>query len=132
MKLKLRTDRFVDLEEWDKLVVDTYQRPYALQQQDARQCRGFISLTVPDPNAEEYGNDTIPEMVNGEKMGVTFAAWLSRDPKAPIGKGADGGLDYMIELFWYRNFYPSLQVVANDLYTKGLLEAGDYTIVIDW
>jgi hypothetical protein len=35
-------------------------------------------------------------------------------------------------MFWDRNFYPNVQMVANDLHKKGLLEAGEYSIRIDW
>jgi hypothetical protein len=35
-------------------------------------------------------------------------------------------------MFWERNFYPDTYTVANDLYDKGLIEAGDYIINIDW
>lgn len=74
-------------------------------------------------------NDSIPEVVNGEERGVKFDVWLTRDPKQPIPEQT---ADYQLALFWERNFYPSLEMVANDLYKKGLIEAGDYTINIDW
>jgi hypothetical protein len=45
---------------------------------------------------------------------------------------ADGRTDYRLELWWDRNFYPELQMVANDLHAKGLLAAGNHTILIDW
>ena len=33
---------------------------------------------------------------------------------------------------WYeRNFYPSEEMIVNDLYEKGLLEAGEYEIDVD-
>lgn len=35
-------------------------------------------------------------------------------------------------MWWVRNFYPDVNMVANDLYEKGLLEAGEYLINIDW
>lgn len=62
-------------------------------------------------------------------MGVSFAAWLARDPKQPILNQTQ---DYELRLFWHRNFFPDIQVVANDLHNKGLIEAGDYIINIDW
>lgn len=37
-----------------------------------------------------------------------------------------------LSLWWERNFYPSVEVVANDLHARGLLPAGEYTIDIDW
>jgi hypothetical protein len=35
-------------------------------------------------------------------------------------------------MWWERNFYPDIQIVANDLHSKDLLEAGTYIIEIDW
>ena len=39
---------------------------------------------------------------------------------------------WLIDLWWKRNFYPDIEMVANDLHAKGLLEAGEYAIDIDW
>ena len=36
------------------------------------------------------------------------------------------------ELWWERNFYPDVSMIINDLHSKGLLPAGDYSIDIDW
>ncbi len=69
-------------------------------------------------------NDAIPEIVNGEERGVKLAAWLARDPKQPLANGdIDRAEQWVIELWWHRNFYPDLQVLANDLHAKGLLPA---------
>ena len=35
-------------------------------------------------------------------------------------------------MWWERNFYPMLEEVATYMYTKGLLEQGEYVINIDW
>ena len=128
--MNIRTEKFIDDSEWDKLVQDTYKKPYHFQQQDGCQSRGKVHLEVPY-EAEDYENDEIPEVVNGEKMGVSFKAWLARDPKAPLN-GEKDNPDYVIKLFWQRNFYPNIQMIANDLHSKGLLEAGEYNIIIDW
>lgn len=109
----------IDVDEWDNLVMETYGKVYNLQQQDGCQDRKTVYLTIPD-QAYDYQNDSIPEVVNGDKMGVSFKAWLERDP------------EHGLSIFWERNFYPELQTVANDLYNKGLLEAGEYGINIDW
>ncbi len=37
-----------------------------------------------------------------------------------------------LELFWGRNFYPDVSMIIDDLYERGLLEAGDFSIDIDW
>jgi len=133
--MKIRTEQVIDVSEWDKLVEETYGRPYSFQQQDGCQPRGNYRLTVPDKEMDfdRDMNDSVPEVVNGPKMGVKFAAWLARDPKQPPN-GEKGIREdaFGIELWWYRNFYPCIQTVANDLHAKGLLPAGKYTINIDW
>ena len=63
------------------------------------------------------------------KRTVKFSVWLARDPLLNL---KDDPEDYCRELFWVRNFYPDFQTVANDLYKKGLIDAGEYLINIDW
>ena len=125
MSIKIRTEKVIDLSDWDNLVKETYGRPYCFQQQDGCKSRGSFRFSVPSEEGYDYENETVPEIVNHEEMGVSFSAWLKRDPKAPLKDGE-------IEIWWHRNFYPSFDMVANDLHAKGLLEAGDYTIDIDW
>ncbi len=125
--MKIRKENVVDVQDWDRLVTDTYKRPYSFQQQDGCKSRGIFRFSVPD-EAEDYENDTVKEQVNGDEMGVSFKAWLERNPKKPVGRETG----YSIGLWWDRNFYPDIQMVANDLHSKGLLDAGEYTIDIDW
>lgn len=127
--MKIRTEQVIDLREWDTLVKTTYGRPYSFQQQDGCKDRGLFRFSVPSQSVEDYERDSVPEVVNHDEMGVSFAAWLKRDPKAPL---ADGSTDYNLDLWWKRNFYPDVQMVVNDLHARGLLAAGDYTIDIDW
>jgi len=126
--IKTRTEKLIDVADWDALVVDTYGRPYSFQQQDGCKDRQLVSITVPD-ECDDFENDTVPEIVNGDEMGVSFKAWLARDPKTPLKDRDD---TFGLTLWWERNFYPDVQMVANDLYEKGLIEAGDYMINIDW
>jgi hypothetical protein len=118
----------VDVSEWDKLVKETYKRPYSFQQQDGCKSRGTFTLAVPEDD-EDYENDTVPEAVNGNERGVSFKAWLARDPEKKLPYD---GSKSSLELWWERNFYPDVQMIANNLYIKGLLGAGTYTIDIDW
>lgn len=129
----MKTKQVIPVDEWDKLVTKTYGRPYNFQQQDDCQGRGNFSLTVPAELEEEWP-DSVPEKVNGPERGVNFAAWLARDPKQPLSTPDDGceKQRWCINLWWGRNFYPPIQAVANDLHAKGLLEAGEHTINIDW
>lgn len=128
--MKTRTLQVIEVPDWDGLVKKTYGRPYNFQQQDGCKKRQLFKFCVP-ADAYDYSNSTVPEVVNHEQMGVSFAAWIVRDPNAPLG-GPGGREDYGLELWWHRNFYPEFQMIANDLYAKGLLEAGHYGINIDW
>lgn len=120
----------IEVQEWDDLVENTYNRPYSFQQQDGCKERGTYSLTVPG-FAWDYENDTVPETLNLDDMGVSFKAWLNRDPKQKLNaKYWDS--PSAIHLWWTRYFYPSVEIVANDLHAKGLLPAGEYIINIDW
>jgi hypothetical protein len=128
--IKYKNKKVIEVNEWDKLVKETYGRPYSFQQQDGCKERGTFDLTIPSEETyDEEMNDSIPEIINGEVMGVKFEKWLERDPNQPVGKEKES---WMIGLFWQRNFYPDVNTLANDLYKKGLIEAGNYTIDIDW
>ena len=103
--LEYDTVRMIDLQAWDHLVEETYGRAYTFQQQDGCKGRGTETFEVPcEP--WDYDNDTVQ--------------------KIPEDKG------YHTGMFWTRSFYPSLEMVAQDLYEKGLIEEGSYTINIDW
>ena len=120
----------IEVQEWDDLVENTYNRPYSFQQQDGCKERGTYSLTVPGFDGD-YENDTVPETLNLDEMGVSFKAWLNRDPKQKLN-AEDWDSPSAIHLWWTRNFYPNVEIVANDLHAKGLLPAGEYIINIDW
>lgn len=128
--LKVKTEQVIDLQDWDKLVVETYGKPYMFQQQDGCRSRGRFRITIPY-DGDDFENNTLPENVNHEEMGVSFSAWLARDPKQPLN-GETSNQSWRIELWWERNFYPDVQMIANDLHAKGLIEAGQYVIDIDW
>jgi hypothetical protein len=127
--LNFKTVRVVDLDEWDGLVSETYGRIYNFQQQDDCKSRGTFGFSVPYPYSADYENHTVAEEVNGPEQGVSFAAWLARDPKQPL---SDHDASYALNMWWERNFYPDVSMIINDLHAKGLIEAGDYMIDIDW
>ncbi|MBK8255600.1 MAG: hypothetical protein IPK82_23420 [Polyangiaceae bacterium] len=126
----MKTKNVIEVSEWDALVEKTYGRPYKLQQQDGCRGRGTEEITVP-AESSDHERDSVPENVNEETMGVSFKAWLARDPKQKLSNPEDQA-DYCLALWWERNFYPDVQMVANDLHAKGLLAAGAHTILIDW
>lgn len=127
--LKITLKKCISCSDLDDFVTQAYKRPYTFQQQDGCKERGVETVTVPAIHPHDYPNATVPEKINGSEMGVSFAAWLARDPKTWNGPKKDAP---DISMFWERNFYPSLDMVLNDLHAKGLIEAGDYTIEIDW
>ena len=131
-KLKIQTKQVIEVQDWDALVLETYKRPYSFQQQDGCKPRGTFHFKVP-ASAEDFENTTVKEIVNGPEQGVSFAAWLARDPKQALSEDADCRTEqWAIDMWWDRNFYPEFQMVANDLHKKGLLPKGEYTIDIDW
>lgn len=130
--MKIKTIQSISVQDWDDLVEKTYGRTYSYQQQDGCKERGVDYITVPDPYVEDYENDSIPEEVNGDNYGVSFKAWLARDPKQLLDSNDEWVRNHGISLFWRRNFYPHVSMVANDLHARGLLPAGEYQIVIDW
>ena len=128
LTVRTRTEHLIDVGDFDKLVIDTYGKSYSFQQQDDCKERHLVRVTVPE-EASDYDRDTVPEVINGREMGVSFKAWLARDPKEWNGKPED---IRFIDMFWERNFYPDVQMILNDLHEKGLIDAGDYAIDIDW
>lgn len=126
--LKYTLERVVAVQDWDDLVKTVYGKPYSFQQQDGCKERQTVGITIPDFEYD-FENDEIPEVINGCAMGVSFKAWLARDPNVWNGKDEDA---QSVDMFWERNFYPDVSMIANDLHAKGLIEAGDYVIDIDW
>lgn len=129
--LRIREEKVIDVSDWDDLVKETYGRPYSFQQQDGCKERQRVRITIPN-KAYDFENDSITEKVNHEDMGVSFKAWLARDPMQPLNSPDEWDRESGLNLWWERNFYPDVQMVANDLYEKGLIKAGEYTIDIDW
>ena len=128
--MKTKTVKTIEVQEWDAVVEKTYGRPYNFQQQDGGKQRGSFTFSVP-AESEDYLNAVIPATLDTDEMGVSFGVWLTRDPKQKLTP-KDQKEDWCTQLWWKRNFYPDVQMVANDLHAKGLLEAGDYLIDIDW
>lgn len=110
MKITTRTEQVIDVGDWDNLVETTYGRPYSFQQQDGCKERQRVTLTIPN-EAYDYENDTVPEVVNHEDMGVSFKAWLDRDPKQNL---PEENTSFSLQLWWERNFYPTVEMIAND------------------
>jgi len=125
--IKLSTKKIIEVQDWDDLVQKTYNKSYSFQQQYGCQHRGLFNLTIPEETNDEEMHDSIQEEVNGPEEGVKFAVWLAAEANYPTKMN-----NWERSLFWSRNFYPDIQTVANDLHSKGLIEAGPYAINIDW
>ncbi len=121
----------IEVDDWNDLVIKTYGKPYDFQQQDGCMERGTYEISVPMNYPWDFKNSTVPEEVNHPEMGVSFAAWLERDPEQKLN-AEKWNSPSAIPMWWQRNFYPCIDMIANDLYNKGLLPKGDYTINIDW
>ena len=130
--IKFHVEKIIAVKDFDNLVQETYGRPYSFQQQEGCKERGMYSITVPYDDPYDYENDTVLEVVNHEEMGVSFKAWLDRDPAQKLSTATAWNKDYGLVMWYERNFYPSEEVIVNDLYEKGLLDAGQYEIKVDW
>lgn len=126
----------IDVYEWDNFVMRTYGRPYNFQQQGGCKSRGIHQIEVPNGWAEEeeqyYKDNEVKDhvdVINGQARGVTFAYWLARDPNQPL---VGQKHSFELSLWWERHFYPDVDMIANDLHARGLLEAGEYIININW
>ena len=129
--IKIQNTKIIELGDWNELVTSTYGRVYNFQQQDACKSRGTEYITVPVEEPFDYSNDTVQEEVNGCDMGVSFKAWLDRDPTKLLSN-LEHQEHWSLNMWWDRNFYPNVDMIINDLHSKGLLEAGEYCIKIDW
>lgn len=124
----MRNVTIISVQEFDNLVQKTYGKIYSYQQQDDCKDRGTEYVDVP-AEPEDYQNDFVGYEINKSEMGVSFKAWLERDPKQLIpGQSYDG----QTALWWSRHFYPHVSMIVNDLHSKGLLPAGELGINIDW
>lgn len=130
--LYIQTNNFIEEDDWSNFVSEHYGKIYNFQQQEGCQDRGIYCFDVPHKYPEDFENDTIPEVVNGDEMGVSFKAWLERDIKQPLNSKDQWEREFGLDLFWERNFYPNVSMIINDLHEKGLLPAGEYVINIDW
>jgi hypothetical protein len=133
--LKTETVKVIGRRDWDSFVQKTYGKIYSFQQQDGCKERGIERITVPDEYDEwDYKNTKIPFEVSGEEMGVSFETWLSTSVEDTIKyfENQDCSAELLNKLFWQRNFYPDVNMIASDLCSKGLMEPGEYLIIIDW
>ena len=121
----------IEVQDWNKLVIETYGIPYNFQQQDGCKSRGTYHFLIPQTVSEfdDFKNESIDEYPGyGDpvEMGVSFESWLKHD----ITKY--GKMDLNRKLWFHRYFYPNVTMIIEDLYKRGVLEEGEYLINIDW
>lgn len=136
--LLIETVKMIDVNNWNKFIQEVYGKPYNFQQQDGCKEEGletFVCTTTEEflewgMEETEYKATEIPFKVskNDEEMGVNFKTWLNTTPEETSKNFKTQSEN---ELFWQRNFYPHIDMIAHDLYLKGLLEPGEYTINMD-
>ncbi len=119
----------IEVRDWDRLVSETYNKIYSFQQQDGCKNRGIETISTDEEWKEDFENTEIPFEVNGKTMGVSFETWLKTSPEE-TAKHFDR--EWGNAMFWDRNFYPHVSMIAIDLCKKGLLAPGEYQINIDW
>lgn len=149
--IKIKQGDVIDENDWNKLVSKTYNKIYRLQQQDGCKERGVVTIYTSEDYIKDFKNVTVPEIINGEIMGISFKTWLKKDINKSLnpsiqearncgyyfGKTEEDFISWKknknnIILFWERNFYPHISVIANDLYKRGILKEGKYNINIYW
>lgn len=128
-KLEVRINKTINCNNLDKVVEKVYGIPYSFQQQDGCKYRGFEYVTIPSPEPMDYNRETIPFQVNGNIKGVSFEAWKNVNLEDIKSKFE---YDFEENIFFERSFYPHLDQILNDLHNKGLIEAGEYQIEINW
>lgn len=129
--LQVSNKKFIEVQDWDNLVRETYGKLYSFQQQDGCQNRGTVDLYISKEEVEDYYPETIPYKINGNIMGVKFETWLNTNVE-DIDNNHPENTPSSNRLYWHRNFYPNIEVLANDLCKKGLIEEGQYVLHIDW
>ena len=111
----------------NQLVMQTYGRPYAFNQQEDSKGTDVHFYDIPVENPRDYSRTEMPDVINGLQQGISFETWLNRDITQWNGKPENA---HQLKLFWVRNFYPCVEMVLNDLQVKDLIPAGKYAICI--
>jgi len=119
MKLKTKEATIIEVSDWDELVRKVYKRPYSYQQQDGCRGIGIYKIEVPFCWAE---------------LEFSVEDWLSVEYTVPFTTKSGEVLKekWHVDMHWEREVYPEIELIANDLHSKGLLKAGTYYINVDW
>ena len=110
--LKYNLIRQVSDTDFDNLVMETYGKSYAIQQQEGCRDRGVIYISVPplyDINVNEYP-DTIEQAIDEDMYGVRWEDWLAVNPNDE----RLGEEDWEREMALQRNVYPPMHDLINE------------------
>lgn len=132
--LKTHHVNLVSDHDWDEFITATYKKSYCFQQQAGCRDRCTYEFSLPlecEPGGYELDLEDVPATLKTFAMQTTFAKWLERSEKEPLSSDTSQSKS-ALELWWQRHFYPAPEVIADNLYKRGLLPAGDYVIEIDW
>lgn len=125
----MKTVNYMSVGEWDTLVYKTYGIPYSFQQQDRCRHRGVWEFSIPVMEPFDYPRRKLEHL---DDMGVSFKFWL-KEGKNKISSYNDvNEIPFIEMLYYYRKFYPNIDMIASDLHKRGILVKGDYVINIDW
>lgn len=118
---------FIEYTDWNNFIQSVYNKPYDLLQQVDSEST-IITMSVPGNVDNTKINKDIPENIDENELRcVELETWLNKDPQEE-----NPNFKYKSHQthWWKRYFYPDIQAIANDLYEKGLLEEGNYTIYV--
>lgn len=130
--MKCRKINLVNVEDFNEVIKEVYCKHYSFQHQGARTYNGVEEsyfLKVPYiRNFKDFDSGAAIEecIYNNEQIlqyGVEFNEWLNKDPNFEWYSS-----DINNKLIWERYYYPHIYMLINDLYIKGLIEAGEYCI----
>lgn len=124
--LKSKAVRIVQHYDWDEFVEEVYGKIYSFKAQPDKLFTKMQHITVPLEEVEEYKNTEITFEPFPLRFGVRFETWKNTTPEETLKHFE---FDYDNDNFWAHGFFPHTQMIANDLYANGLLEAGEYVIV---
>jgi hypothetical protein len=118
--LKMSSYKLLKAQQWDKLVQNTYGKPYRLYAQvpysKAYHWQWFYPGSI-KPDESYLSTDIIDEYDNW--WGVQFDAWVA---KPNTGQGDN---------YWHSKCYPTLAAVAHDLLQKGLISEQGHFIYLE-
>jgi hypothetical protein len=130
--MKYETIKYVQVSDLDDFIEETYKRPFSFQQQFGCRARGTQYVKVPVKDVEEgyvLEGYVLEDIIKNEYGSVSLKDWLERDPTEQLSESDSA---WTLEMFWERNFFPNIEILFDDLFKKGLIEAGEYVINIDW